>query len=80
MDEILKVVLLRNISALFIKLITRFRVEFTYLNEHKFRRHFSDTVSRMCDCGSEIESTQHFLLHCPFFLVKEINALKVFII
>ena len=21
----------------------------------------------MCDCGSEIESTQHFLLHYPFF-------------
>ena len=21
----------------------------------------------MCDCGSEIESTHHLLLHCPFF-------------
>ena len=21
----------------------------------------------MCDCGSELESTQHFLLRCPFF-------------
>lgn len=63
-----------------IKLITRFRVEFSHLNEHKFRCHFNDTMSPICHWSSEIELTQHSLLHCPFFLPKEINFLKVFMI
>lgn len=63
-----------------IKLITRFRVEFSHLNEHKFRCHFNDTMSPICPWSSEIELTQHSLLHCPFLLPKEINFLKVFMI
>ena len=50
-----------------IKLLTRLRLGFSHLNEHKFRHNFRDTVSAMCDSGSEIESTQHFLLRCPIF-------------
>ena len=40
---------------------------FSHLNGHNFRHNFRDTLSVMCDCGSEIESTQHFLLHYLFF-------------
>ena len=50
-----------------IKLLTRLRLGFSHLNEHKLWQNFRDTVSAMCDCGSELESTQHFLLRCPFF-------------
>lgn len=75
MDVMLKVVPLG-----LIKLITRFRVEFSHLSEHKFRCHFNDTMSPICPWSSEIELTQHSLLHCPFLLPKEINFLKVFMI
>ena len=36
-----------------IKLLTRLRLGFSHLNEHKFRHNFGDTVSAMCDGGSE---------------------------
>ena len=42
-----------------VKLLTRLRLRFSHLNEHKFRHNFKDTPSPMCDCGSEIETTQH---------------------
>ena len=50
-----------------IKLLTTLHLRFPHLTEHKFLHNFRDTVSAMCDCGSEIESTQHFLLRCSFF-------------
>ena len=40
---------------------------FSYLNERRFWQNFVDTVNTMYDCGSEIESTQHFPLDRPFF-------------
>ena len=61
-----------------IKLLTRLRLGFSHLNEHKFRHNFRDTVSAMCDCGSEIESTQHFLLRYPITNDEGKNSLKVF--
>ena len=42
----------------------------SYLNEHKFRHNFRNTVSPMFDRGSEIESKEHFLLLYPFFTVE----------
>ena len=45
-----------------LKLMTRLRLNFSHLNENKFRYGFKDTVDRMCKCGREIETTLHFLL------------------
>ena len=50
-----------------VKLLTRLRLQFSHLNEHKFRHNFKDSVSPMCDCGAEIETTSHFFLRCQFF-------------
>ena len=50
-----------------VKLLTRLRLRFSHLNEHKFRHNFKDTPSPMCDCGSKTETTRHFFLRCPFF-------------
>ena len=50
-----------------VKLFTRLRLRFSHLNEHKFCHNFKDTPSPMCDCGSETETTRHFVLRCPFF-------------
>ena len=44
-----------------LKLLTRLRLNFSHLNEHKFRHGFKDTVDSMCKCGVEKETTLHFL-------------------
>ena len=50
-----------------IKLLTRLRLGFSHLNEHKFRHCFKDAVSPMCACGQDVETTEHFLLRCHIF-------------
>ena len=47
--------------------LTRRRVQFSHLNEHKFRHGFGNTINAMCPCGSEVEATEHFLLHCHLY-------------
>ena len=47
-----------------IKLLTRLRLEFSQLRDHKFRHNFQDTLNPMCTCSLEPENTSHFLLHC----------------
>ena len=49
------------------KLLARLRLQFTHLNEHKFRHGFNDTVNPMCPCRTDVETTEHFLLRCHCF-------------
>ena len=51
-----------------IKLITRLRSGLSHLREHKFRHNFQDTLNPICSCGDGIETTIHYLLHCPNYL------------
>ena len=51
-----------------IKLIIRLRLGFSHLREHKFRHNFQDTLNPTCSCGENIETTTHYLLHCPNYL------------
>ena len=44
--------------------LTRLRLQFSYLNERKFRHNFKDCVSPMYDCGAETETNSHFFLGC----------------
>ena len=48
------------------KLLSRSRLQFSHLKEHKFRYGFNDTVNPMHPCGTEAETNEHFLLrfHC----------------
>ena len=46
--------------------LTKLRVRFSALNEHRFRHNF-DCLSPICDCGYGEEENEHFLLHCPLF-------------
>ena len=39
----------------------------SHLREHKFKHNFHDCLNPICSCGLDIESTSHFLLHCPSF-------------
>ena len=49
------------------KLLTRLRLGLSHLRNHKFRHNFQDCFNPICICGLEIETTTHFLLHCPLF-------------
>ena len=45
--------------------IRRLRLGLTHLREHKFKHGFQDTLNLLCTCENDVESTEHFLLHCP---------------
>ena len=47
-------------------LLTRLRVNFSDLREHRFNHRFNCT-SPICKCSIEDESTEHFLLRCPLY-------------
>ena len=48
--------------------LTRLRVDFSHLRDHKFRHGFLDTIDPFCNCRDNcIETTEHFLLHCSLF-------------
>ena len=59
-----------------VKLLTRLRLQFSHLNEHKFRHGFSDTINPMCACGTETETTEHFLLHCQFYSTQRLELFE----
>ena len=49
-------------------LLTRLRLGFSHLNEHKFRHGFRDTLNPFCACSTNsIENSQHFILHCSIY-------------
>ena len=50
-----------------VRLITQLWLELSHLHEHKFKYNFKNCLNPLCSCGSSIESTSHFLLHCSIF-------------
>ena len=50
-----------------VKLLTRLRLGLSHLREHKFKHSFQDPFNPICSCGNDIETSAHFLLHCPNF-------------
>ena len=40
-----------------IKLITRLRLRFSHLREHRFKHNFQNTLNLLCSCNTEAEST-----------------------
>ena len=49
-----------------VSLILKLRVDFSDLREHRYNHNFN-CPSPICKCGTEEESTVHFLLRCPLF-------------
>ena len=47
-----------------VKLLSRLRLNFSHLNEHKFRHGFKDKTNCICDYVLATETTLHFLLQC----------------
>ena len=50
-----------------LKLLTRLRVGFSHLREHKFKHNFQDTLNPLCPCSLEAEDTYHFFMRCQSF-------------
>ena len=50
-----------------IQLLTRLKLALSHLQEHKFRHNFQDTLNPICNCGENIESSCHYLLHCSLY-------------
>ena len=50
-----------------VKLLTRLWLQFSHLNEHKFRHYSKEWFIPMCDCGAETKITSHFFLRCQYF-------------
>ena len=40
---------------------------FSHLRDHKFKHSFQDTINPLCTCSLEAETTNHFILHCPYY-------------
>ena len=52
-----------------VKLLTRLRLNFSHLNEHKFRHNFNDIINPMCSCSKEPETTLNYILPCDLYSV-----------
>ena len=50
-----------------IKHITRLRLGLSHIRDHKFKDGFLDSLNPICSCGLDVETTYHYLLHCPNF-------------
>ena len=53
-----------------LRYIFQLRVGLSPLKGHKWCHNFIDTSSGVCHCNQGIEDTSHFLLSCPFYVIK----------
>ena len=51
-----------------IKHLTSLRLGLSHLRDHKFKHCILDLLNPIRSCGFDIETTYHFLLHCPNFI------------
>ena len=56
--------------------MTRSRLGFSHLNEHRFRHNFQDCRNPLCSCSLDIEDTSHYLLHYHHFSQYRIDLMN----
>ena len=59
-----------------IRILTKLRLGFSHLNEHKSRHNFRDFLTPLCECKLELETTSHFLLRRHLFQVERTALLN----
>ena len=59
-----------------LKFLTRLRLDFSHLNEHRFRHNFQDCLKPLCSYSLETEDTKHYLLHCHHFSQHRIDLIN----
>ena len=57
-------------------LLTRLRLQFSHLNERKFRHGFGDTMNAMSACGSEVETTEPLLMRCHLYSPQRLELFE----
>ena len=62
-----------------IKFITTLWLGLSHSREHKFKHSFQDSLNPFCSCGLDIESTAHFLLHCPTYIIERRTLLSTLV-
>ena len=60
-----------------IQLLTRLRLGLSHLRDHKFKHNFQDTHNPICNCGEDIETSCHYLLHCSLYTNERLAFLNV---
>ena len=65
------------ITSIRLKYLTRLRLGFSHLREHKFKHTFLDCLNAVYRYGFDIESTCHYLFHCPNFVNERITLLQI---
>ena len=58
-----------------IKLLTKTRVSFSDLRNHRFNHNFN-CESPICSCGIEDETSVHFFLRCPHYTTQRSTLLS----
>ena len=58
-------------NPLRVKYLTRLRIRFSHLKEHKFKHNFQESIDPMCSSSNGAETTIHF-----FFSIEQILILK----
>ena len=56
-----------------IKWLFQLRLGLSPLRQHKKRHNFLDTPTDMCLCNTGAETTEHFLMKCPFYNLKRLT-------
>ena len=60
-------------------MLTTLRLSFSHLCEHKFRHGFKDTLTPLCSCSIEAETTTHYFLRFLFYNSKQTTFINDFI-
>ena len=60
-----------------LKFLTRLRLDFSHLNEHRFRHNFQDCLKPLCSYSLETEDTKHYLLHYHYFSQHRIDLINI---
>ena len=59
-----------------VRLLARLHLGLSHLREHKFNHNFQDCLNPLCFCGNEIETSTHYLLHCPTYTNERMTFLN----
>ena len=60
-----------------VKLLTRPRLDISHLREHKFKHGFLNSLSSVCSCGQDIETSPHFFLRCSNYSNERLPFLNI---
>ena len=59
-----------------IRLLTRLLLGLSHLREYKFKHSFQDCLNPLCFRGNEIETSTHYLIHCPTYTNERTTLLN----